>query len=438
MRNNWQFIASSFFLLTLAACSGDDEGVVGKNVDGGAQTIDGSISGLDGAVGDAGADTQTGPIACTHNAVCDSDQHCALYYNGVKALEGDGEPPKLPGWANICEDDTAGKAQEGELCDPYANDADATLKACVNSSTCMQGICTALCEEDSHCPADTRCGVTEYGATVAAKDGSDATAWLPIDLCVPMAGDSGACKRDADCKDTETCRPWVKRVNGGFTSEGRCVTSEPGKQAYDAPCGEKADGKGLGKLCDSSLCLYATKATAGVCSKTCDSSADCKDTIDWNGQTYPAACDSLLTNHAGTSAPEDDVYIPHCVAVNQQSSLKDCGDTQACEGTEACRAFAITRGADTATKLEYRCVQLKTTTQPKGPTLEDGAACDPFAGDVACKGGYCLLNADATGVCGRLCKDDAGCGGGTKCDKGFVLIPRKDTAKAGVVGMCRN
>ncbi|MCO4762326.1 MAG: hypothetical protein KC502_12525 [Myxococcales bacterium] len=456
-------------VVVLPGCGGDDVGVNGKHkADASGNLADGAISGLDGAIsadghagadgtsdggsGDTGgagdtsgsADTSgaadsgaTTKTPCSNNTICKADEFCALYYNGVAKLEGDGTPAVLPGWANVCEPDGADKAQEGEACDPIAGDSDTSLKACVNASTCMQGTCTALCEKDDQCPTGTRCGASEYGKVLPKQGGGDGTAWLPIDVCIPLPGDAGSCAKDADCKAGATCRPWMKRTSDGFTSEGRCVTAETGKKKVGEACGIKSSATGLGKLCDSTLCLYeyGGKET-GVCTSTCSTKADCPATLTWGGVAFPTACAGLLTNHSGTEAAEDDVYIPHCVAVNEKSSLADCTTKRACDGSQACKAFAIANGPDTAAKVEYLCVELTTKTQPKGPTLADGAACDLFAADMACKGGYCLAGTDGKGFCSRLCLAGDDCGGGLKCDTSYPLIPRKDSKKAATTGIC--
>ena len=494
-RHQLHAVALSFALAvaSLSACSGDDEGVSGKQkADANGLLADGAIRGLDGSVigdagdgagddgssggfdiaagdgsgtgdgsGDAGAaDVSTtdsagldagsgdagsgdagasGKTPCTNNTVCKNTEFCALYYNNVQQLEGDGSPVKLPGWANLCEPDGVNKAQEGEACDPIAGDGDTSLKVCVNASTCMQGTCTALCETDSQCPTGTRCGLSEYGKQLPKAGGGSGTAWLPIDLCVPLPSDAGVCVKDADCNAGAVCRPWVKHLGDDNTSEGRCVTPEAGKQKTGGACGVKSTASGLGKLCESSLCLYEYGGTqTGVCTSTCDSHKDCPTTLSWNGTAFPTACVGLLANHSGTEAADDDVYIPHCVAVNEKSSLTDCEASRTCAGTSACRAYAIARGPDTAAKVDYLCIELTTKTQPKGPTLDDGAACDPFAVDSACKGGYCLIGANGKGYCSRLCKDATGCGGGTKCDTNYALIPRKDATKAATTGICLN
>ncbi len=464
-RPAWALVVLAAF--ALGGCGGDDEGVSGKSkADANGNLVDGAIRGQDGSIGDGagtsdggvnddaaggdgvGADagsadtasSDTGPAPktpCTNNTVCKSDEFCALYYNGVKNYEGDGTPPKLPGWANVCEGDGTGVVQEGGTCDPIAGDSDTTLKPCVNASACMQGTCTALCETDAHCPAGSSCGVTEYGQKLPKKAGGEATAWLPVDICVPLPEPGATCDKNAECKAGEVCRPWVKRTSGGFTKSGRCVTPEAGKQSFDGPCGANAKAAGLGKMCASTLCLYQTSATApGVCTDTCSAAADCPKTLTYNGNSFPTVCDSLLANHAGTETSDDDVYIPHCVAVNQKSSLKDCATTRACEGTEACRAYAIAGGPDTKATVEYRCIQLTTTTLPGGPQLDDGATCDLFSADNSCKGGYCLPGADGKGYCSRLCLETKACGGGTTCDTGFALIPRADASKAAVTGLC--
>ena len=456
-------VAASTWTTGCQSCD-EDVAVNGK------QKADGSVNGDGGALGDGGgldldADDASsgdgsdedangdaangdtaGPLACTVNADCPSDQLCGLFYNGVKSLFGDPDGKggvTLPGWADVCVNRPTAGAKEGEACDPFAGDDDATLPACVNQSACMQGLCSALCKTDGDCPKGAACGVTESGISVS-NAGAPATAWLPVDICLPMPGDGKACNRDEDCNAGDTCRPFTSRKGAAIVAAGRCVQAEAGKAAAGGACGATAAAKGLGKLCASTLCVYEVPGkTAGVCTATCSSQADCPGTLTWNGVSYPTACSSIRNHHGSdadtstTEAANDDVYWPHCVLVNQQSSLEDCDSTRSCGGTEACIPYAIAWGPDVAAKVEYRCIQQKTTALPGGPTKDDGAACNPGQGDHGCKGGLCLPGAAAgSGTCSRVCKDDAGCSGGATC-KAWTLIGRSDAAKAATAQACQ-
>ncbi len=472
-------IQGSLALLVLAAFStamagcnacSDDEAVTGKQkVVGDASADTGALSGLDGgdsqaadtaadggtpdAAADAAADAATDaaadadvpppPKPCATNSACEAKELCGLFYNGVEQLLGDPQPgggKKLPAWANICVDRPKTGASEGEACDPFTGDTDASLAACVNQSACMQGLCTGLCQTDADCPKGAICGVTE--AAIAVKDGAaTATAWLTVDICLPMPGPGAKCSSDADCANGEVCRPLTHRDGANFTARGHCVQPEVGKAAVGASCGAASKAAGLGKLCASSLCMYEIAGVAGTCSATCDTSGDCPASMSWNGVTYPTAC-AAIRNHRGANGTSggissaDDVYWPHCVLVNQQSSMKDCEATRSCAETEACLPYAIAWGPDVAAKVEFRCVQQKTTTLPGGPTLDDGADCDLSKPEHGCKGGLCLSDAAGKGRCSRLCLDSKACGGGLAC-KERVLIPRVDATKAGVVKACQ-
>ncbi len=446
------------------ACS-EDEAVTGKQKATGDASADaGALSGLDGgdgqgvdgAAGDAEADADAAadatadaadvpapPKPCATNSACDAKELCGLFYNGVEQLLGDPQPnggKKLPAWANICVERPKTGAAEGQSCDPYGSDTDATLPACVNQSACMQGLCTGLCMQDADCPKGAICGVTESG--VAVKDGAAAaTAWLSVDICLPMPGPGTACERDADCTSGAACRPLTRRAGAGLSARGHCVQPEAGKAAVGAACGAATTATGLGKLCATSLCMYETTTIAGTCSATCSTSTDCPATMSWNGVAYPTACAAIRNNRgidgqSGGSASGDDIYWPHCVLVNQQSSLKDCATSRACAEPEACLPYAIAWGPDVGAKIEYRCIQQKTTTLPGGPTLDDGASCELSKSEHGCKGGLCLADAIGKGRCGRLCLDDSTCGGGLTC-KDRTLIPRADAAKAAVTKACQ-
>ena len=159
--------------------------------------------------------------------------------------------------------------------------------------------------------------------------------------------------------------------------------------------------------------------------------------------TYPTACASIRNHHGANADPlspsagNDDVYWPHCVLVNQQSSLEDCDATRSCGGSEACQPFAIAWGPDVAAKVEYRCIQQKTTTLHGGPTKDEGATCDSSLLEHGCKGGLCIAGATAgSGSCSRVCKDDAGCSSGATC-KPLTLISRDDAAKAATAQACQ-
>ena len=416
---------------------GDGSGggsAVGDDGAGNGDTADTADTADTTASDDAGSDTVAGPVPCTHDETCAATEICGLFYNGAAANAV--EP--APGWAPICTAPASGGAQAGQACDPFSGDADTSLPVCGNLSACMQGVCTALCTADAHCPTSTRCGVTQAPVETDDGKGGKVTLKLPVDICLPAgAADADACSKTADCSNSELCLPWTLRKDGVITSEARCAPDSKAslKAAAGDACGVAASATGVGKLCKTAMCLYGSAQTAGVCTTTCDGAAACPATLTWNGTTFPTACAALLVHGGATTAVEDDVYWPHCVAVNEKSSVGDCAETRSCAGTEACKPFAIAWGPDSAAKVEYRCVEQATKAFPTGPDKDDGASCDPSALETGCKGGLCRAVAGG-GVCTRVCKDDAGCASGTTCQI-ETLIPRADASKAATYQVCK-
>ena len=144
--------------------------------------------------------------------------------------------------------------------------------------------------------------------------------------------------------------------------------------------------------------------------------------------------------------PTDDVYTPVCWPSSDKNSLEDCSATRSCAlKGEACFPRVITRGPDTAAKVEYWCMQVNGSSEP-APTQAVGTACDPNADVNACLGGYCLEDAEGgKGYCSRLCLKHSDCGPGAGpqagpnglfCNLDRQQIPRKDKAKAAVVPRC--
>ncbi len=452
----------------LGACSGDGEGVSSTNAKGGANAADGQIvdgqgidagstSGGDSGTADTGttdtgatdtgqtdtgggADTGSGPKACTTNEQCTAAEHCGLFYNGVKQLTGDddGKGGKtLPGWANECVATDAKLAAQGAKCDPFSADTDTSLPQCHNSSACQQGMCTSLCADDKHCVSGSICTTSEV--PVAVQSGPNpATALLRVGICVPMPGGGAGCARNGDCKAGEVCRPFTKDspMAGKLGAYGRCVKADAAKHTVGQDCGAKGKGTGLGKLCDSALCLYTQGGkVAGICTAMCAAKADCPATLTYGGTPFKTACKSILTARNDASDATDDVFIPHCILVHEDSTTKDCAADKKCAGSEACMAFAIATGPDQAAKVEHLCVAQATKEIPADKLLATGAICDPNKANPGCKGGYCLPGNSASGYCSRTCNTDTDCGGGTKCVE-RVLVPRADKAKAATAMLC--
>ncbi len=395
------------------------------------------------------------PKNCELTGDCAKGYGCRLNWNGVSSAEGDPDPddPKktlLPGWAHLCLPHKADGVKAGELCDKYPSDSNSDDPACENSSFCRDGFCGNLCKSDGDCASNMKCGASEFGF-----DGDD-DGWydyrIAADHCVGLPAASTDCTSNDDCAGTEVCKPWVHKTGADlpgvtpakpmYTASGTCIAKIPKRAQFAAYCGAGKDGV----QCQTDICLSVfSNQNYGICTDACDSRSDCPAKVKIGSFTYKSVCSSrwLMGNQTLLDAT-DDVYTPVCWPSNDANSLEDCTKTRTCAlKGEACYPRVITRGPDTAAKVEYWCMKVNGSSEP-APTLKTGEACDPEANVNPCLGGYCLEDGGksggkATGYCSALCLKDSDCGtsaGGMFCNTERQQIPRKDKAKAAVVPLC--
>jgi hypothetical protein len=388
------------------------------------------------------------PKTCALTTDCPDGSGCRLNSNGVTSPSGDPDPdnPKkviMPGWSNLCLPHKTGGVKAGELCDIYPSDANADDPFCENPSFCRDGFCGNLCVADTDCATNMKCGATEFGFDTDDDGLYDYR--IASDLCVGLPGKGTDCDDNSDCAATQACKPWLHKTGsklpGGlpaYTSSGSCIDKIPGRAQYASYCGAGKDGV----QCQTDVCLSVFSGqNYGICSDACDSRFDCPAKVKIGNFTYKSLCSSRWEMGNQTLLdPNDDVYAPVCWPSADANSLEDCAATRKCTLTgEACSARVITRGPDTAAKVEYICTRVNGSSDP-APDKNVGDPCDP-EGDVnPCKGGMCLEDIKAgTGYCSALCLGDDDCGGAGKgifCDLQRQQIPRLDAKKAAVVPIC--
>lgn len=403
------------------------------------------------------------PKTCQQDTDCPSEDYfCRLYYNGVQKPQGEPDPddPKkitMPGWKNLCVKKKADSVKVGEKCDPFSGDDDETYKPC-GSPYCVSGMCSKVCGDNKDCPSNMKCNTQEINWDLD-NDKVDET-FLNYGICTGLPGQvtETACYSKAGCKGTgaggkdQYCKgitqPWKKvGEQQKWTYYGQCIDEDAKAGLYGDSCGKASQGK----ICNSGLCLsLISTPDEGVCTDMCDSRKDCKDPLQFKGNTFKSYCRAMgLGGYNATSQPKDDYYGSYCL-FTYGSSLDDCSKDYTCKATtEACRAFTIVWGPDKAAKAEYFCQSVANNPAKQGdppppqPTGNVGDACDLEAELYQCKTLYCLRDVAAgKGYCSKPCKADADCGAakdGMYCNKtnmAFPGVPRDDAAMAAVVPMC--
>ncbi|MEY3011517.1 MAG: hypothetical protein RIT45_252 [Pseudomonadota bacterium] len=403
------------------------------------------------------------PKNCELDKDCgDDNAYCRISYNGVQSPEGEPDPDDatktiLPGWSNICMSNPPNGAKKGEKCDPIGGDEDTSLPAC-GIFLCDGGYCGALCKGDADCPTNMTCGINEIPFDLDDPDDGINDVFLPIGRCTPTPGKDGTCSSKGDCKEGKYCKLYESEINlpaGAtptdykYTLNGACITPDADKKNIGDQCGSATTETGLGKLCQSGVCLNTTnsagQAQPGYCSDFCGAGkSDCPATITAYGQQYKTICRSLLWAWNGTKDPTDDIYVPLCLPTVTTNSLTDCGTSKACTGAnEACLGFPVASGPDKVAKVEYSCMSVanaptQADPNPPQPNKNVGEECDLESDYTQCKTAYCL-ESDVTGkgYCSRVCNEDTDCGTGMVCDKGHMMIQRKDPSKAAYMPICK-
>ena len=391
------------------------------------------------------------PKNCELTSDCGDGFGCRLNWNGVSSEEGDPDPNDAskviyPGWNHLCLPHKEGGVKAGELCDKYPSDDNKSDPYCENSSFCRDGFCGNLCKNDKDCASNMKCGVTEFGFD------SDDDGWydyrLAADHCVGLPGATTSCVSNSDCGSNQVCKPWIQKTSktlgttpdkAMYTSAGTCIDKIPNRAQFASYCGVGQDGV----QCQTNICLSVFSGqNYGICTDACNSRFDCPPKVKIGNYTYKAVCSSRwLMGNQTLLDPTDDVYTPVCWPSSDGNSLDDCSKTRTCDlKGEACYPRVITRGPDTAAKVEYWCMRVNGSNEP-APTKKNGEVCDPEADVNPCVGGYCLEDSGkpGKGYCSSLCLKDADCGStaeGMFCHTKRQQIPRKDASKAAVVPLC--
>lgn len=397
------------------------------------------------------------PKPCYLDEDCkDPGYYCLSGYNGVKNQEGDPDPTdpskiKMPSWnESSCVKKAPGTSKKGEACDDFPNDNDTTVPMCENKYWCMSGVCGNHCLDDKNCAAGMKCGVYEIPLDTSDPQDDIDDVFTALKVCSPMPGATGTCDASSQCKTGKAtyCRTMEVELpnpgtdTGKYTLIGQCIEPAANLASAGAAC-----GSAVGKGCQSNFCLATNvvdgKPTPGYCADTCGSKSDCPAELTlggFNDQKVKTACRSLMYGYNATADVYDNIYVPLCVAAF--GSMADCSsDFKCATAAEACAAFGIAKGADTAAKVEFRCMDIKGSATT-APSKKVGESCnpEPKTGDPEeCASGLCMPDSTTgKGYCSQLCKSDAECGSNDSmfCDTKHMVIPRKDSTKAGYAPMC--
>ncbi len=387
--------------------------------------------------------------------------YCLSGYNGVKNQDGDPDPKdptkiKMPGWEeSSCVKKAPNTAKKGEPCDDFLSDNDVTLKPCENKYWCMNGVCEGHCKTDSHCPANSKCGVYEIPLDTSDPQDQKYDVYTALKVCTPMPGATKECSGQGNCKDeakAKYCKYYEVEMSQAatptdykYTMKGLCVEPDPKLGSLAASCGSVP-----AKNCNSGVCLATQNAQgqpqAGWCADACDSKADCGTDMQFEGfgqfKTKPY-CRAIGWGNNATKGPLDNLYLSICYPdVSGKASLADCSaDFKCASAAEACISVPIGGGPDKPMKTDFRCVSLADQ-QGTVPTKKVGASCNPDPANNApeeCASGLCMPDATTgQGYCSALCKDNAACGSNDSmfCDVDHQIIPRSDPKMAAVAPMC--
>jgi hypothetical protein len=386
------------------------------------------------------------PKDCAVDGDCGPGAFCRPYWNGVKTSEGAAFTPQ-------CQTIGAGTVTPGSACDPYATNPAATQPGalCQNPYACVDGSCGSLCQKDSDCAVDQKCGVQEFVLDVSDPQDGVPDVSLALNLCAYLPKAAGTCAGQMDCSSSLAayCKPFLHKLalpadatpigadtpTGADTLSGLCVAPDGNAALVGEACGPVVNDT----YCASGYCLNTVGpggiAQAGYCADMCNGRSDCPGSIFNGGAVYKSWCRSIRVGQNGTlSDDRDDLWLPFCQPTAATNTLQDCSATKKC-GTfgEQCTPAVIAMGPDVTATVEYVCMGVDASAN-KGA----GEACDPKSAAAQCKSPVgCLSDASGGGYCSALCQKDADCGVGMFCDVKYQLLPRVEASKAAVVAVCR-
>jgi len=372
------------------------------------------------------------PKKCFNDAECsDPDWFCRPYWNGANKVEDVAFEP-------ACRQRAPGAAKAGEPC------GDGTeLPECSYQYGCIEGICTSPCQSTQDCPDNTECLLGNTW-NVDVDDDDETDTYVNIDLCQawPTTGDIVDCTSDDDCGEGAHCQYRIVKADSELEDaatqwrvEYKCRADYENQAAFGEPCGNFN-----GKSCGSDLCLVPSNSdddTPNLCTKYCKTSADCPETLFYDGFTWKTTCLSFNVNKNQTLDPIDDVYVGYCWVTSGVASASNCDETKTCDGAmEYCRANAIAGNPDEPVIVEHLCLDYSQGLAAI-PTGDVGAPCESWQD---CKGRRCMPDGKGGGYCSQLCGVDADCqspGGlpNLRCTE-EVLLERPDPANSGLTSRC--
>jgi hypothetical protein len=373
------------------------------------------------------------PKKCLTDAECsDPDWFCRPYWNGATKVEDVAYDPS-------CRKRAEGAAKAGEACSADGSGA----PMCSYQYGCIDGICASPCQENDDCPAETECFLGNSW-NIDVDDDEEVDTYVNIDLCQPWPhnGDVIDCTEDSDCDEGEHCQYRLAKndvIEGvdmtQWHVEYKCRDDLENQAAFGETCGSVN-----GKSCGSDLCLVPSNSpdgTPNLCTKYCNTSADCPETIFYDGFTWKTTCLGFNVNQNQTLDPIDDIYVGYCWVTSNVASGSNCDDTKTCEGAmEYCRANAIGGNPDEPVIVEHLCLDYSQGLE----AIPTGAVGEPCETWQDCMGRRCMTDGKEGGYCSELCSVDADCqspGGlpNLRCTE-EVLLERPNPEHSGKTSRC--
>ena len=182
------------------------------------------------------------------------------------------------------------------------------MRECAYTYGCLDGICSAPCESNEDCLVTPNASWETWNIDVDDDDVTDT--YVNIDLCQawPTTGDIIDCTEDADCGEGAHCQfrlakaePADDAQSTQWKVEYKCRADFENQAEFGEPCGSFN-----GKQCGSDLCLVPSNSddgTPNLCTKYCKTSADCPETVFYDGFTWKTTCLSFNVNENQSLTP---------------------------------------------------------------------------------------------------------------------------------------
>ncbi len=228
------------------------------------------------------------------------------------------------------------------------------------SGLCIQGMCSALCSQESHCAITA--SATPFAAGTVLTCGNHPTSTGRA--CLP--GTLAACDDVTPCASGESCALALRTGDAGVTADRRCTTNRVMAGSVGDPCN--------GPNACTTFHPASDSCRQGICRQVCDATGGCDGTLDCvplkTGQPLLGLCEGAACGSLPT------------------------GQDDACGANETC---VLTSSPSTPDAPVTRCAPVLPGTRSVGD------ACTP-ANARECSGQLCLDNR-----CTRLCQWDGDC-----------------------------